>query len=410
MDQTSEDFFSTLVDSLAGAPILFLATYRPGYQPPWLEQSYATQIAVPPLMPEDSVRVVRAVLQTEQVPTPLTQLILAKAEGNPFFLEEIVQALVEQGVFVRAPDGVTQPAALSAARALTEIQLPPSVQGVLAARIDRLAAEAKALLHTLAVIGKACSWSLLRRVVTSPRRSCASFWAPAGGGVSLPAAGRFGGGVYLQACADTGGGVQLRAREQRRGVHERTAQALETLFPDRLEEHSSELAHHYGCSGNTAKAVDYLQRAGRQAVQRSANVEAISHLTTALELLNTLPDTPERTQQELYLQTVLGPALMAMKGFAAPDVEYAYTRARELCRQIGDTPQLFPVLRGLCLFYTVRAEFQTTQALGEQLLSLAQRQQDPTLLLEAHWVLGATSLWRGELVPARAHLEQGITL
>ena len=116
------------------------------------------------------------------------------------------------------------------------------------------------------------------------------------------------------------------------------------------------------------KAVEYLHLAGQQAVQRSANAEAISHLTTALELLKTLPDTPERAQQELTLQIALGPALMATKGYAAPEVEKAYTRARELCQQVGETPQLFPVLWGLWAFYLVRAELQTARELGEQLL------------------------------------------
>ena len=139
--------------------------------------------------------------------------------------------------------------------------------------------------------------------------------------------------------------------ERRKVLHERTAQAIEALFHSRLEDHYSELAHHYSRSGNTQKAVEYLQLAGQQAVQRSANAEAISHLTTALELLKTLPDTPERTQQELTLQIALGAPLMATKGYAAPEVEHAYTRARELCQQVGETPQLFPVLWGLWVFY-----------------------------------------------------------
>ena len=193
-------------------------------------------------------------------------------------------------------------------------------------------------------------------------------------------------------------------------MHERTAQAIEALYSTKLEDHYSDLAHHYSRSGNTQKAIEYLHLAGQQAVQRSANAEAITHLTTALELLKTLPDTPERTQQELTLQITLGLPLMATKGYAAPEVEAVYTRARELCQQVGETPQLFPVLWGLWVFYLVRAEFQTARELGEQLLSLAQSVQDPALLLEAHWVLGETLFWLGEFASAREHLEQGIAL
>src|SRR5262249_9242085 len=159
----------------------------------------------------------------------------------------------------------------------------------------------------------------------------------------------------------------------------RTAKAIEVLFHSRLEDHYSELAYHYSRSGNTNKAIEYLRLAGEQAVQRSADVEAISHLTAALELLKTLPDTPERVEQELMLQIALGSPLQATKGFAAPEVERVYARARELCQQRGESPQLFSVLLGLCAFYVVRGELQTAHELGKQLLSLAQSQPDLTL-------------------------------
>jgi predicted ATPase len=344
---------------------------------------------VPPLAPQDSLRVVRVVLQTEQVPDHLTRVILAKAEGNPFFLEEIVQTLVEQG-------GV-------------EIQLPPTVQGVLAARIDRLGAETKALLQTMAVLGKECSWSLLKQVVDQPEAELqrllthlqAAEFLYEQPGIPAPKY------VFKHVLTQDVAYASL-PRERRRGVHERVAQALEALFPDRLEEHYSALAHHYSHSGNTAKAVYYLQHAGQQAEQRSAYTEAIRHVTRALELLKTLPDTPERCQQELRMQLTLGRALMATKGWTTQDVEHTYARARELCRQVGDTSQLFQVLWGLRTFYTARGELQQTPALVEEMMALAQRQHDAVLLLEAHFALGYDVYWLGELGAARTHLEQGM--
>ena len=139
-------------------------------------------------------------------------------------------------------------------------------------------------------------------------------------------------------------------------------------------------------------------------------MEAINHCTTGIELLKTLPDTPERTQQELTLQIALGVSLMFTRGFAAPEVATAYTRARELCQQGGETPQFFPALWGLWTFYLVRAESQMVREVGEQLLSLAQSVQDPRLLLQAHHVLGVSLSMLGEFAPAREHLEQGIAL
>jgi predicted ATPase len=198
--------------------------------------------------------------------------------------------------------------------------------------------------------------------------------------------------------------------ERRRVLHERAAQAIEWLFAQRLPEHYHALAHHYSRSGNTAKAVDYLYRAGHQAVERSAYTEAISHLTTALDLLPTLPETRERSQQELAVQMTLGTALRATKGNGAPEMERLYTRARELCERVGEPPKLFRVLWGLWSVYSARGESQAMQVLGEQLLSLAQRLHDPDLLLEAHHALWAALFHGGELAAARPHQEQGLRL
>jgi predicted ATPase len=144
-------------------------------------------------------------------------------------------------------------------------------------------------------------------------------------------------------------------------------------------------------------------------VQRSANVEAITHLTTALALLKTLPDTRERAQQELTLQVTLGTPLQATRSYASPEVKATYTRAWELCQQVGETRQLFRVLFGLRTFHHVGGEFRTARELGEQLLGLAQKEQDPALLAEAYRALGGTLFQLGEFNAARAHLEQGLT-
>jgi predicted ATPase len=203
---------------------------------------------------------------------------------------------------------------------------------------------------------------------------------------------------------------QSLLKSTRQQLHQRIVQVLEARFPETAETQPELLAHHYTEAGLAEQAVGYWQQAGRKATQRSAHVEAIVHLNKGLELLRALPDTLERTQHELVLQTLLGPALIASKSFAAPEVEQAYTRARELCQRIGDTPQRFLVLRGLWVFYLSRAELRTARELGEQLLSLAQRTPTPALSLEAHRALGETLYWLGELAPARQSLEQGVSL
>jgi predicted ATPase len=185
---------------------------------------------------------------------------------------------------------------------------------------------------------------------------------------------------------------------------------LEAQYPDLVATQPELLAHHLTEAGHHAQAVEYWQRAGESAVARSAHLEAISHCTTGLEVLRTLPETAERIQQELLLQTTLGSALMITKGFAAPEVEHAYTQARALCQRVGETPQRFAVLRGLWQFYNGRGEYQTARELGEQCRHLAQQGQDTAYLLEAHHTLWTTRLLLGELPLARAHLEQGLAL
>src|SRR5262249_49201046 len=183
---------------------------------------------------------------------------------------------------------------------------------------------------------------------------------------------------------------QSLLRSTRQRYHLRIAQVVEARFPTLCETQPELLAHHYTEADMLAPAIPYWQRAGQRAIERSANVEAISHLTKGLELLTILPDTAERTQHELDCLTTLGPALLATRGYAAPEVVQAYTRARELCQHIGETPEHVPVLWNLWLFYVARAEHQTALELGEQCLQLAQRAQDEALLLEAHYALGVS--------------------
>ena len=203
---------------------------------------------------------------------------------------------------------------------------------------------------------------------------------------------------------------QSLLKRTRRQYHQQIAQVLAEQFPETTETQPELLAHHYTEAGLIAQAIPYWQRAGQRARERSAFVEAIAHLTQGLELLETLPDTPERTRQELDLQTALGSALTVTKGPTAPDVERVYVRARELCQAVGDTRQLFRVLQGLHAFYSSRGEFQKSRELAEQLLSLAQRVQDPALLLAAHRALGELWFQLGEFPTALAHCEQGIAL
>jgi len=198
--------------------------------------------------------------------------------------------------------------------------------------------------------------------------------------------------------------------ERRKLLHQRAGQALESMFAGQLEDHLGELAHHYSRSDNILKAVEYLGRAGQQALQRSAHADALSSLIAAIDLLQRLPDGPERIQRELLLQLVLGSALIAVKGYAASETERAFTRARELCERVGDPPELFSAMWGLWLMHLLRGELRMASELAERLLWRAQSSNDPGLLMYAQSALGSTSYWMGELLPARKHVEGAIPL
>jgi len=203
---------------------------------------------------------------------------------------------------------------------------------------------------------------------------------------------------------------QSLLKSTRQQYHGRIARVLAEHFGETVETQPEVLAYHYTEAGLSAQALPYWQQAGQKAIERSAHVEAISHLTKGLELLKTLPDTPERVQQELTLQITLSGPLNATKGYAAPEVAAAYTRARELCQQIGETPYLFQVLLGLFSFHIVRMECTPARELAEQCLTVAQSVQDPDFLIEAHRALGQCLSLVGEFVSAKEHLEQSIAL
>jgi class 3 adenylate cyclase/predicted ATPase len=404
LDNETQAFLGALGESLATSKVLLLANYRPEYRHGWSGKTYFTELRLDPLENESAEELLSAILGDEAELEALKRLILDKSEGTPFFIEEVVQGLFDRGWLAR--NGKVR-----LTRPLVEIHIPPTVEAVLAARIDRLDAEKKGLLQTAAVIGREFSCNLLERVTG---RSEADLARQLG---ELQAA-EF---VYEQPASSEREYIFKHALtrdvaynsllvERRTRLHEATAEGIEALFGSRPAEHYSELAHHYGRSANTAKAIEYLRLAAQQAVQRSANAQAVAHLSKALELLKTLPENAERSRMELSMQIALGAPLIATRGYVAPEVESTWTRALKLCQQLGDTPQLFPAVFGLWAFYLTRSEFRTARALGKQLLNLASSVEDPGLRIVAHRALGTTLFFLGKSAQAREHLEQGIAL
>lgn len=400
LDNESEAFLNFLAEGVASAPILLLVNYRPEYQHHWGHRGYFIQLRLDPLGEAEAEELLGSLLGNDKSLEPLKQQVMAQTEGNPFFIEEVVQTLAEEQVL----SGEVGYYLL--AQSPVALHIPATVQGVLAARIDRLSVVEKELLQTLAVIGKEFPLSLVLQVVDLPENDLRQLLSRLQSGEFLYERPAFPEVEYTfkhGLTQEVAYGSMLTLR--RNALHERTASAIEDLFSGRLEDRCSELAHHYSCSGNIPKAVEYLKRAGEQAVYRSANVEAADHLQAALKLLKRLPDTPARTQLELELELILGPVWMALKGFASTEVEKTYHRALTLCRQIGTELEQFKILDGLFSYYYVRGDLNTALKQAERLLKIAKDSEDKALLLGAQSEMGVLLFAYGELENARSFLE-----
>jgi predicted ATPase len=383
-DPSTLEVLTLLLDQVPTTRLYVLLTFRPEFTPSWGLHSHLSQLTLSRLGRPQVREMVEKVTGGKALPAAVLQQIVAKTDGVPLFVEELTKTVLESGL-VREANGRYE-----LAGPLPPLAIPTTLQDSLMARLDRLA-PVKEVAQIGATLGREFSYELLQAV--SPVDE-ARLQQALGKLVEaevlyqrgLPPQARY---VFKHALIQDAA-YQSLLKSTRQQYHQKIAQVLEERFPETTETQPELLAHHYTEAGLIIQAIPYWERAGRRAIERSANLEAINHFTRGLALLKTLPDTPERTRQELTLQIALGVPLQATRGFAAPEVERAYARARELCQQMGETSQLTPVLRGLWEFYELRAELQTACELGEHLHTLAQRVQDPALLLVAHDVLGDT--------------------
>jgi predicted ATPase/DNA-binding winged helix-turn-helix (wHTH) protein len=350
----------------------------------------------------------------QPIPPGLSQLVHQRTGGNPLFLVAMVDELVCQGLLDTAGDAGGSPGALAV---LSEV-IPTSLRQYIEQHLEQLSEEDQAHLEAAGVAGSTFAVAAVAAgVAQAPEPLEARYTAlarqerfiRAAGVVAWPdgtvtACYQFRHALYHEVVyTRVSAGHRVRLHQQI-GAHK------EAGYGAQARQIAAELAVHFARGRDAWRAITYLQYAGGNALQRSAYQEAITHLTMGLESLATLPETRERSQQELVVQMTLGQALLATQGQAALEVERLYIRARGLCEQVGEPAQLFRVLGGLLRVYNTRGEGQTARALGEQLLSLAQCLHDPALLLESHHVLGVSLFYGGALAAARPHLAQGLRL
>ena len=421
IDGETQVLLNLLADSIANARILLLVNYRPEYRHEWSHRTHYTQLRLDPLSATGAEEMLDALLVSGSSlpgrPGPaladhgeggnmglpeLRRLILDRTQGNPFFIEEIVQALFEEGILVRN-------GALKVVRPPSQVHVPASVQGVLTSRIDRLPAEEKELLQTLAVIGREFPAGLVRAVAQRTE-------APLDGMLSHLQGAEF---IYEQPAFPD---VEYTFKhaltqevaynsvlvERRKLLHHRIAQAIESLFAERLDDHVKQLALHYSRSGDALKAIEYLQRAGQQATSHAFFEEAVAQLHTALELLPKLDDASVRDSQELAIRMALLAPLNAINQVAAPEIQQNLHRTQILCEQFGQSQLLGLVLLNLFFVHWSILDFGIAKEYTDQTLALAERDANEIISFVAGFGAGFLSATTAKYSSAREYFQQAL--
>jgi predicted ATPase/class 3 adenylate cyclase len=399
-DPSTLELLNLVIDQTPTASLLVLLTCRPHFQPAWHHRSYLTEITVNRLSHAQVEQIVHRMTDGKTFPKEVLAQIVEKTDGVPLFVEEITKAILESGQ-LQALDGHYE-----LVGSLSTLTIPATLHDSLMARLDHLVT-AKAVAQYAAVIGRGFAYDLFQAVsqldeATLQRelRRLVETELVYQRGVPPQAHYVFKHALIRDAAYES----LLKSTRQR--YHQRIAQVLEAQFPETVETQPELVAQHYTEAGLHEQAMVYWQRAGQQASARSAYREAIAHFTTGLATLQAFPQTPARLERELAFQMLLGPAIIALKGYGSQEVLQVYAHAQELCQQMGDPPQAFPVLYNLARLHFNRAEHQQARALGTRLLHIAHDQDAADLLVAAHTILGATCNAQGELPAALTHHKQ----
>ena len=402
IDTETQALLNLLVEAIANARILLLVNYRPEYRHEWGGRTHYTQLRLDPLGRESAEELLSAMLGDPKDVGPLKRQIIERTQGTPFFMEEMVQALFEEGVLER--NGTVK-----LAKPISAIKVPSTVQIVLASRIDRLAAPEKELLQTVAVLGREFSLSLAQRVTLKAGDDLEQMLSQLQFGEFIneqPAVGEVEYNFKHALTQEVAYNSILA--ERRRAIHEKTANAIECLFSERLEDHYTELAYHFLRSQDTAKAIRYAQLAADQAVNRAAYSEATNLIEAAVKLLDRLPERGERVRTEFALRRIENTVAFALLGAGSQGRERAVRRICELGEAIGEKGQLLLGLTELCHLHFVRGEAREGLELATRCLGLAGETRDPEFLAVAahHVALLAHSC--GELRQAVSQSEDAL--
>ena len=404
VDPTTLDWLSMVVNHAATTSVLVILTFRPDFDPPWAEQSNLVNIPLNRLNGVQVGAVVKGVTGGKTLPREITEQVVIRTDGVPLFVEELTKSLLESGLLRQRGNDY------ELAGSLPSMTIPATLQDSLMARLDRLST-AKPVAQLGATLGREFSYELLHAVSpleeTSLQKELTRLEeAELVYRQNLFPQAKF---TFKHALIQEAAYESL-LKSRRRELHHHIAEILENRFPSTAESEPELLAHHYTKAARPERAIPYWQQAGQRALKRSANPEAISHLTQGLTLLQSLPEDPERDQKELAMQVGLSPAYMITKGWGAVEVEQCSKRAQALSQKLGDGQSLFASTWGLCFNYFLRGQLNDSLKTAEEVFRMAYATDNPILHVGAHHAVGYSYQYRGEFTKSREHAEKGIAL
>jgi len=402
IDPTSLELLSRLVDQAPDIPLLLLATARPEFVSPWPTHRHVTNVELSRLDRIEVQALAAEMTGGKALPPEVLDQIVTHTDGVPLFIEELTKTILESGLLRDTGNRYELTGPLPA------VAIPPTLHASLLARLDRLAS-VKDVAQIGATIGRDFSYRLICAV---SEIDDAKLKAVLGQLVAAelifqrgePPDATF---TFKHALVQDAAYASL-VRSRRQQLHARIARALEAEFPDIVATEPELLAHHYTAAALADQALPYWRRAGQRAIARSANLEAIAHLSKGMELLKAVAEGNDRYQQELDFQLLLGPVEMLVKGVGAQDVGRTYARASELCQYVGNFSQKFAALWGSWYFHNGCGELHASREKAEELLRLASGNQDIAFRIMAHRTLCNTLHHLGELAESRAHMERVI--
>jgi class 3 adenylate cyclase/predicted ATPase len=403
IDPSTAELIGQVLEHVAEQPLLVLLTHRSGFTLPWTAER-AVEVSLDRFGEDEAMRVVEEVVSGGSFPTERLAELVVRGEGVPLYLEELTKAAIESTTAHDTAGGAPR------AQPTQPVTIPATLRDSLMSRLDRLGT-AKEVALLASVIGREFTYPLLAAASQGEEPTLRTHLERLVDSELVFQMGEPPDATYrFKHALIRDEAYQSLIRTARRRYHLQVATALEAKFPGETAARPELVGNHFIEGGDTEKGVLYLMMAARRAVTTSANVEALRHAERALEVLATQPASPARSQMEMALCTIRGGALIALRGYASPEVQQTFAQARDRASELGDSPQLVPVLHGLWLFHMVRGDRRETVELADQLLAIAESSEDLTARLFGLTVAGIQRFFEGRFQPSIEYIERAYAL